>query len=55
MGFFDRYRQVPPSASGRVRHDVTLSLADATLAGLWALSGAIRRMSLPPDTDHTMH
>jgi ferredoxin-NADP reductase len=54
MGFFDRYRQAPPSAFGRMRHDVVLGLADAALAGLWGLSGAIRRMASPPETDRTI-
>ncbi len=53
MGLFDRYRQAPPSTSGRIRHDVTLGLADAALTGLWALSGAIRKMSPPPEPDRT--
>ncbi len=42
MGLLDRYRQAPPSASGRVRHDLTLGLGGAALTGLWALSGAIQ-------------
>ena len=54
MGLLDRYRQAPPSASGRMRHDVTLGLADVALTGLWALSGAIRRMSAPPENDRTI-
>lgn len=54
MGLFDRFRQAPPSASGRMRHDVTLGLADAALKGLWAISGAIRRMSPPPEPDRTI-
>jgi ferredoxin-NADP reductase len=52
MGLLDRYRQAPPSVSGRVRHDMVLGLADAALAGLWGLSGAIRRTASPPETDH---
>jgi ferredoxin-NADP reductase len=54
MRLFDRYRQAPPSASGRLRHDVTLGLADVALTGLWAISGAIRRMSAPPEPDRTI-
>jgi ferredoxin-NADP reductase len=54
MRLFDRYRQAPPSTSGRVRHDVTLGLADAALTGLWALSGAIRKMAAPPEPDRTI-
>ena len=48
MGLLDRYRQAPPSASGRRRHDLTLGLADAALTSLWAISGAIRKMSPAP-------
>jgi ferredoxin-NADP reductase len=54
MGLLDRYRQAPPSASGRSRHDLTLGLADAALTGLWAISGAIRRMSPPPEPERTI-
>jgi ferredoxin len=54
MRLFDRYRQAPPSTSGRMRHDVTLGLADATLTGLWAISGAIRKMVPPAETVHTI-
>jgi ferredoxin-NADP reductase len=53
MRLFDRYRQAPPSAFGRMRHDVTLGLADAALSGLWAISGAIRNMASPPEPDNT--
>ena len=54
MGFLDRYRQAPPSVFGRTRHDVVLGLADSALAGLWGLSGAIRRMAPPPEADRTV-
>jgi len=54
MGLVDRYRQAPPSVFGRTRHDFVLGLADAALAGLWGLSGAIRRMSAPPEADRTI-
>ena len=54
MGFLDRYRQAPPSASGRMRHDMTLGPGGVALTGLWALSGAIRRMSAPPENDRTI-
>ncbi|PRC53912.1 oxidoreductase, partial [Mycobacterium sp. ITM-2017-0098] len=53
MRLFERYRQTPPSASGRLRHDPTLGLADAALAGLFAASAAVRRIRPPgggPDT-----
>jgi ferredoxin-NADP reductase len=52
MGLFDRYHQAPPSASGRFQHDVTLGIADVALNGMWALSGAVRKMAAPSDGDH---
>jgi ferredoxin-NADP reductase len=51
LGFLDRIRQAPPSASGRSSHDVLLGLADAAVAGLWALSGSIRRVTAPAHRD----
>ena len=54
MGVFTRYRQTPPSASGRTRHDLTLSLADATLSGLFAASAAVRRIRPPRATTDTI-
>ena len=54
MAVFDRIRQAPPSVSGRSSHDVLLTLADVAFAGLWALSGSIRRVSAPPDRDSSI-
>jgi ferredoxin-NADP reductase len=54
MGTLHRYRQVPPSISGRWRHDVVLGLADASVAALWAVSGAIRKMRPPPEPDRVI-
>ena len=51
MAVFDRIRQAPPSVSGRSSHDVLIGLADAAVAGLWALSGAIRRVAPPAEHD----
>lgn len=53
MRLFERYRKVPPSASGRMRHDPTLGFADAAISGLFAASAAVRRIRPPaagPDT-----
>lgn len=47
MAVFDRFRQAPPSVSGRSSHDVLLAVADVAVTGLWALSGSIRRV-IPP-------
>jgi hypothetical protein len=54
MGVFDRIRQAPPSASGRLSHDVLLGLADAAVAGLWAVSGSIRRVTAPAQHDSSI-
>jgi ferredoxin-NADP reductase len=54
MGLLDRYRQAPPSISGRRRHDVVLGIADASVAALWAVSGAIRKMKPPPEPDRVI-
>ena len=47
MAVFGRFRQAPPSISGRSSHDPLLSIADVAVTGLWALSGSIRRV-IPP-------
>jgi ferredoxin-NADP reductase len=54
MGVFERFRQAPPSASGRSSHDVLLGLADAAVTGLWALSGSMRRVTAPAQHDSTV-
>ncbi|OBK78764.1 PDR/VanB family oxidoreductase [Mycobacterium sp. 1274761.0] len=51
MRLRDRYRSTPPSVSGRLRHDVVLNIADAAVSALWALSGATRKLNLPPATE----
>ena len=47
-------RSAPPSASGRTRHDMMLSLADASITALWAISAAVRRPAAPQDRDRTL-
>jgi ferredoxin-NADP reductase len=54
MGLLDRYRQAPPSVSGRRRPDIALGLADTSVSALWAISGAIRKMKPPPDLDRVL-
>jgi ferredoxin-NADP reductase len=54
LGFLDRIRQAPPSASGRLPHDVLLGIADAAVAGLWAVSGSIRRVTEPAQHDSSI-
>jgi ferredoxin-NADP reductase len=54
MGLLDRYRQAPPSISGRRRHDIVLGIADTSVSALWAISGAIRKMKSPPDPERVI-
>jgi ferredoxin-NADP reductase len=54
MGLLDRYRQAPPSVSGRRRHDVVLGIADASVSALWTFSGAIRKMKPPSEPDRVL-
>ncbi len=54
MGLLDRYREAPPSISGRHRHDPALGIADASVSALWAISGAIRRMKAPQAADRVI-
>jgi ferredoxin-NADP reductase len=54
LGLLERFRQAPPSASGRSSHDVLLGLADAAVTGLWALSGSLRRVTVPAQHDGTI-
>lgn len=48
---FERFRQAPPSASGRSRHDLSLGIADTLVTGLFNLSGAVRNMAPLPGVD----
>jgi ferredoxin-NADP reductase len=51
MSLFDRLRSAPPSASGRIRHDPWIGFADAAVAGLFGMSGAMRNMAPLPGVD----
>ncbi|MCV7420048.1 oxidoreductase [Mycobacterium yunnanensis] len=46
---FARLRDVPPSASGRSRHDLPLGLAASVLTGFFNLSAAVRNPAPLPD------
>jgi ferredoxin-NADP reductase len=54
MGLLNRYRRTPPSISGRRRHDIVLGIADSSVSALWAVSGAIRRMKPPAESDRVI-
>ncbi len=49
MALFDRFRDLPPSTSGRARHDASIGLAHAAVSAMWRLSGSLRRP--PPPTE----
>lgn len=49
----ERFRDVPPSTTGRLRHDAALRLADATVSAIWRLSATVRRPPEPPRRDRT--
>jgi ferredoxin-NADP reductase len=53
MSLRDRYRGLPPSTSGRLRHDVFIGLIDAALSAVWTVSGNIRQMAAPRELDRT--
>lgn len=42
-----RLRGLPPTPSGRYRHDLLLGLTDVALTAMWTASGVIRRPALP--------
>ncbi|GAS89582.1 PDR/VanB family oxidoreductase [Mycolicibacterium brisbanense] len=50
----DRYRRLPPSASGRFRHDPMLGLADVAISTMWGMTRYVRRPSPPPELDRTI-
>jgi len=53
MALRDRYRDLPPSMSGRSRHDKFLGLVDATISGAWRMAGSIRDVAEPREFDRT--
>ncbi|OBG82316.1 ferredoxin [Mycobacterium sp. E802] len=54
MPLLSRYRQLPPSMSGRFRHDPMLGLAEVTISTMWAVSRYLRRPTPPPELDRTI-
>lgn len=49
-----RYRRLPPSMSGRFRHDPMLGAAGAAIATIWTVGRLVRRSSPPPELDRTI-
>jgi len=50
---FPRFGDVPPSASGRSRHDPLLGAAEVVVSGVWGLASRIRRPPPVPERDRT--
>jgi ferredoxin-NADP reductase len=51
MGLFSRVGELPPSTSGRSRHDPMLAAAHAALSGIWGLTASIRKPPPLPRRD----
>lgn len=54
MSLLSRYRALPPSMSGRFRHDPMMVLATASVATIWGVTRFIRRPTPPPALDSTI-
>ena len=54
MALRDRFGGVPPSLSGRRRHDLFVGLLDGVVNGVWRMTGHIRDMAEPRDCDRTV-
>lgn len=53
MPRFPRVADVPPSASGRSRHDPLLGLAKVVVSGVWGLTSSVRRPPPVAERDRT--
>ncbi len=53
MQKFPRVADVPPSASGRSRHDPLLGLAKVVVSGVWGLTSSVRRPPPVAERDRT--
>jgi len=53
MSALPRVRELPPSASGRSRHDPLLGVAHAALSAAWGLTAALRRQRPVPEPERT--
>lgn len=54
LSLLSRYRRLPPSISGRFRHDPMLGAAGAAIATIWTVGRLVRRPALPPELDRTI-
>jgi len=48
------YQETPSSTTGRIRHDPTLSIANAAISGMLNVSAAVRRIPAPGGGDSTI-
>ena len=53
LSLISRYRRLPPSMSGRFRHDPMLGAAGAAIATIWAVGRLVRRPMPPPELDRS--
>ncbi|HTM84581.1 MAG TPA: PDR/VanB family oxidoreductase [Mycobacterium sp.] len=49
-----RYRGLPPSMSGRFRHDPMLGMADVAIATMWGVTRYLRRATPPRELNRTI-
>ncbi|MCV7109417.1 PDR/VanB family oxidoreductase [Mycolicibacterium setense] len=54
LSLISRYRRIPPSISGRFRHDPMLGAADVAIATIWTVGRLVRRPAPPPELDRTI-
>jgi ferredoxin-NADP reductase len=54
MALRDRFAGVPPSLTGRSRHDLFVGLLDGVVSGVWRMTGNIRDMAEPRELDRTV-
>lgn len=50
MALLSRYRALPPSMSGRFRHDPMLGLADIAINTMLGVTRLVRRPAPPPNS-----
>lgn len=54
MSLRERFQDVPPSLTGRRRHDLFVGLLDGVVSGVWRMTGNIRDMAEPRERDRTV-
>ncbi|MDV3126215.1 PDR/VanB family oxidoreductase [Mycobacterium sp. 21AC1] len=53
MPLLSRYRQLPPSTSGRFRHDPMVGMAEVAITTMWGLTRYVRRAKQPQELNRT--